>query len=60
MLLKIDLDQVIEESLKWYPIPTNSDMDSLYKTVYELKKEVRTLRKHIRDKEYEEEKKDNK
>lgn len=60
MLLKIDLDKVVEESLKWYPIPTNSDMDSLYKTVYELKKEVRSLKKHIRDKEFEEEKKDNK
>ncbi|NMW84817.1 poly(R)-hydroxyalkanoic acid synthase [Peptoniphilus sp. AGMB00490] len=60
MLLKIDLDRVIEESLKWVPIPTNSDMDSLYKTVYELKKEVRNLKRHIRDKEYEEEKKENK
>lgn len=60
MLLKIDLDRVMEESLKWVPIPTNSDMDSLYKTVYELKKEVRTLRRHIREKEFEEEKKNDK
>ena len=60
MLLKIDLDRVVEDSLKWFPIPTNSDMDSLYKTVYELKKEVRELKRYIRDKEYQEDNKDNK
>ena len=60
MVLKINLDQVVEESLKWIPIPTNSDMDSLYKSVYDLKKEVRELKRYIRDKEYEEDKRDNK
>ena len=48
LTLKIDIDKVIEDSLKYYPIPTNTDMKSLYKTVYELKKEVRTLKREKR------------
>lgn len=60
MILKIDIDKVLEDSLKNLPIPTKTDMDSLYKTVYELKKEVRTLKRKLRDKEHEEAKREKK
>ena len=36
---------VLERNLSKLPIPTNKDMISLYRTVYELRKEVRDLRK---------------
>ncbi|MDR2050347.1 MAG: hypothetical protein LBQ63_01025 [Deltaproteobacteria bacterium] len=35
---KIHLDKVLEQTLSWAPFPKNSDMTSLYKTVYELRK----------------------
>lgn len=41
--------QVIEKQLSALPIPVKSDMDSLYKTVYDLRKEVRTLRKEVEE-----------
>ncbi|WP_071027146.1 poly(R)-hydroxyalkanoic acid synthase subunit PhaE [Peptoniphilus raoultii] len=50
-VLKKDLDKLIIEGLKNLPIPTNEDMDSLYKSVYELKKEVRQLKKMLREKD---------
>lgn len=45
--LKIESDKLWEEYLSYYPIPKNSDMNSLYKTVNDLKREVRSLRKEI-------------
>lgn len=45
--LKIATDKVVESQLKMLPIPVKSDMDSLYKTVYELKKEVRAMKKEL-------------
>jgi len=45
--LKIESDKLWEAYLSYYPIPKNSDMDSLYKTVNDLKKEVRSLKKEI-------------
>jgi hypothetical protein len=35
---KIYLDKVLEQTLGWAPFPKNSDMASLYKTVYDLRK----------------------
>ena len=35
---KIHLDKVLERTLNWLPVPKNSEMSSLYKTVYELRK----------------------
>jgi hypothetical protein len=35
---KIYLDKVLEQTLGWVPFPKNSEMASLYKTVYELRK----------------------
>lgn len=48
LTLKIQMDKVLEGSLKYLPIPTNKDMDSLYKTVHDLKSEVRRQRREIR------------
>ncbi|MDR2124645.1 MAG: hypothetical protein LBP38_06680 [Desulfovibrio sp.] len=35
---KIYVDKVLEQTLGWVPFPKNSDMASLYKTVYDLRK----------------------
>ena len=35
---KIHFDKVLEQTLGWMPFPKNTDMASLYKTVYELRK----------------------
>jgi hypothetical protein len=35
---KIHFDKVLEQTLGWAPFPKNSDMSSLYKTVYDLRK----------------------
>ncbi len=35
---KIHFDKVMEQFLNWAPIPKNSDMINLYRTVYELRK----------------------
>ncbi len=37
----------MERMLSPLPVPVDSDMKSLYKTVYDLRKEVRELRKEI-------------
>ncbi len=42
-------NKVLERMLANLPIPTNTDMKSLYKTVYELRKDVRDLKREIRD-----------
>lgn len=47
--LKKESDKLWEEYLEYLPIPKNSDMNSLYRTVYELKKEVRALKKEVRE-----------
>ena len=38
-------NKVMERMLSSLPIPTNTDMKSLYKTVYDLRKDVRDLKK---------------
>ena len=40
-------NKVLERMLSSLPIPTNTDMKSLYKTVYDLRKEVRDLKKAL-------------
>lgn len=47
MDFKIALNKVLEKNLSMLPIPVKSDMDSLYKTVYDLKREVRALKKQV-------------
>lgn len=46
---KIKSDKLIEMQLKALPLPSKADMDGLYKTVYEQKKEIRALKKAISD-----------
>jgi predicted nucleic acid-binding Zn-ribbon protein len=46
---KKSFDQFLEQQLKLLPIPTKTDLDSLYKTVYELKKQVRAMAKKLSD-----------
>ena len=40
-------NKVYERMLSALPIPTNTDMKSLYKTVYDLRKDVRDLKKAV-------------
>ena len=40
-------NKVIERTLSQLPIPTKTDMESLYKTVYELRKAVRDLNREL-------------
>ncbi|QHI72815.1 poly(R)-hydroxyalkanoic acid synthase subunit PhaE [Aminipila terrae] len=49
MVFKMRYDGLIEEYLKFMPIPTKSEMNSLYKTVYDLKKQVKDARKELKD-----------
>ena len=35
---KIHFEKVLEQMMSWVPVPKNSDMNSLYKTVYDLRK----------------------
>jgi class III poly(R)-hydroxyalkanoic acid synthase PhaE subunit len=44
---KQNQNKLIEEYLKEIPIPVKSDMDGLYKTVYELKKDVKKMKREI-------------
>jgi hypothetical protein len=44
-------NKVYERMLAFLPIPTNTDMKSLYKTVYDLRKAVRDLTKQMAGKE---------
>jgi len=42
-------DDVMEEYLKALPVPTRSEMNDLYKTLYMLKKEVRKNTKQMKE-----------
>ncbi|MBT9159415.1 MAG: Poly(3-hydroxyalkanoate) polymerase subunit PhaE [Dehalococcoidia bacterium] len=42
-------DDIMEEYLKALPVPTRSEMNDLYKTLYLLKKEVRENTKQVRE-----------
>lgn len=39
-------NKVLEDVLRTLPIPNNTDMDELYKEIYDLKKRIRTLEKN--------------
>lgn len=47
MELKKESDKLMEEYLSILPLPKKSDMDSLYKTIYNLKNEVKVLKKEL-------------
>ena len=44
---KMEYDKLCEQWLANMPIPKKSDMDDLYKTVYEMKKELRALKRQL-------------
>lgn len=44
---KKNMDTFLESLLSSVPVPTNTEMKSLYKTVYRLRKEVRELQQEI-------------
>ena len=44
---KKNWDEFLEKLLSAFPVPTDSEMKSVYKTVYDLRKEVRSLKKEI-------------
>jgi hypothetical protein len=48
---KMAYDELIESYLANQPIAKKSDMNALYKTVYELKKELRSLKKEMKNNE---------
>lgn len=47
MDFKISMDKMLEKQLSVFPVVLKSDIRSLYKTVYDLKKEVRSLREEL-------------
>ncbi|WP_129596620.1 poly(R)-hydroxyalkanoic acid synthase subunit PhaE [Anaerophilus nitritogenes] len=49
LIVKQNMDKFFEEQLDFLPFPKMSHMKSLYKTVYDLKKEVKKLNKEIDD-----------
>ncbi|MDP4127526.1 MAG: poly(R)-hydroxyalkanoic acid synthase subunit PhaE [Bacillota bacterium] len=44
---KKEYDGLLENMLKYLPYPSRRDMDSVYKTLDDLKREVRTLKKEV-------------
>ncbi|MCL1916359.1 MAG: phasin family protein [Desulfovibrionaceae bacterium] len=44
---KIEYDKLCEIYLKYIPVPKKSEMEELYRTVYELKKELRDLKEEL-------------
>jgi hypothetical protein len=46
---RVEFDKFFELTFAGLPIPKKSDMDDLYAAVYELKKEVRALKKEIKN-----------
>jgi class III poly(R)-hydroxyalkanoic acid synthase PhaE subunit len=49
MTYKIMQQDVVEMTLKGLNLPTRSELDDAYKTLYELRKEVKSLKKALRE-----------
>jgi class III poly(R)-hydroxyalkanoic acid synthase PhaE subunit len=49
LLFKKQLDNLSDEIIKFTNLPTKQDMDEIYRTIYDLRKEVRWQRRAIRD-----------
>ncbi len=49
MIFKIEYDKVIEKALENLPIVTMSEVDNVYKNVYELKREIRSMKKELEE-----------
>lgn len=46
---KIEADKLWEEYLSFIPVPKKTEMDSVYKTVYDIKKEMKGMKKEFDD-----------
>lgn len=46
--LRKDVEKQLEKSMTGIPVATRSEMDELYKTIYDLKKEVREMEKAMK------------
>ncbi|WP_052221891.1 poly(R)-hydroxyalkanoic acid synthase subunit PhaE [Clostridium homopropionicum] len=44
---KIEADKLWEEYLSFMPVPKKTEMDSVYKTVYDMRKEMKNMMKEI-------------
>lgn len=49
MIFKIEYDKVIEKALADLPIVTMSQVDNVYKNVYELRRELREVKKELEE-----------
>lgn len=49
MVFKIEYDKLIEKALKDFPIVTMSQVDNIYKKVYDLRRELRDLKKEMEE-----------
>ena len=49
MIFKIEYNKLIEKSLADFPIVTISQVDNVYKKVYELRRELRDLKNELED-----------
>lgn len=49
MKFKMKCDNLMEEYISVMPIPTKSEINSLYKTVYELKRELKNVKKELNE-----------
>jgi hypothetical protein len=45
--LQMDIDKQMEKGLKNIPVATRSEMDEVYKTIYDLKKQVKDLERKL-------------
>jgi hypothetical protein len=49
LLFRKQLDDLSDQIIKFTNLPTKQDMDEIYRTIYDLRKEVRWQRRAIRD-----------
>ena len=52
LTFKKHLDDLSDQFMRFTNLPTKQDMDEIYKTIYELKKEVRSQKRSIKDLEH--------
>jgi DNA repair exonuclease SbcCD ATPase subunit len=45
-------EAVLTDAIKTLPIPSNTDMDALYREIYHLKKRIKTLERAVSDQEF--------
>ncbi len=48
LIYKQKMDVLLEKQLSYLPLPKKEDMDSLYKTVNDLRREIRSLKREVK------------